>query len=112
MTDFLVVLKANQSTGVAHIDVRTQARTADGHSLYIHYNGRLKLDEKANKVLGWESDAKSTEYGDHYWFSAPVVETSDPKLKWVEDVIWIGQGRFVVDESGSAVEYRIYQVEN
>lgn len=92
--------------------MRTQARTTDGHSLYVHYSGVLKLDEKANKVLAWSSDAKTTEFGDHEWFSGPILETSDPKLKWVEDSLWVGQGRFVVDEKGSAVEYEIYKVTN
>ncbi|OAA68553.1 Outer membrane protein, beta-barrel [Niveomyces insectorum RCEF 264] len=100
------------STGVAHLDVRTMARTADGHSTYIHYSGVLKIDEKAGEVLSWSPSAKSTNFGDHHWFSGPIMETSDPKMKWIEDTLWVGEGRFVVHEKGSAVEYKIYKVSN
>ncbi|KAI1612523.1 hypothetical protein EDD36DRAFT_239483 [Exophiala viscosa] len=100
------------SSNIAHIDVRTQARASNGHSLYIHYIGVLKMDEGAQKVLGWASDAKTTQVGDHHWFNQPIIETSDPEFKWVEDCVWNGQGHFVVDERGSAVEYEIYKVTN
>lgn len=102
----------DQSTNVAHLDVRTQARTTDGHGLYIQYIGILKIDEKANKVLSWRPDAKTTQFGDHEWFTGPNIETSDPKFKWVENSQWVGQGRFVVDEKGSAVEYEIFKLVN
>lgn len=100
------------STGVAHLDVRTMARTAAGHSTYIHYSGVLKIDDKAAKVLSWAPDAKTTEFGDHHWFSGPIMETSDPAMKWIEDTLWVGEGRFVVDDKGSAVEYTVYKVGN
>ncbi len=96
-----------------HLDVRTQALTsAGGHGIYVHYHGVLKVDEGGGKVLTWAPDAKTTQYGDHEWFNAPVIETDDPSYKWVETSLFIGQGRYVVDEEGSAVEYQIYKVGN
>ena len=100
------------STNVAHLDVRGQARTANGHFIHFHYRGIVKVDSKAGKVFSFASDAGTTEYGDHHWFNAPVMETSDPELKWVENEVWLGEGRFVVDEQGSAVEYEVYRVTN
>jgi hypothetical protein len=100
------------TTGVAHLDVRTQARTADGHSVFVHYSGVLKIDAKLKKVLDWAPDAQTTSYGDHEWFAGPIVETSDPKFKWVETSLFVGQGHWVVDQEGSAVEYEIYKVTN
>lgn len=97
---------------MSHLDVRTQARTSEGHSLYVHYHGILKIDESGEKVLAWSSDARTTKSGDHEWFSAPIIETDDPKFKWVETSMWVGQGHWVVDETGSAVEYEIYKVTN
>jgi hypothetical protein len=70
----------------------------------------MKVDEAISKVLAGAEDAKTTNFGDHHWLTAPAFETSDPALKWIEDAAWVGQGRLVVDESGSAVEYEIYQV--
>jgi hypothetical protein len=72
----------------------------------------MKVDEALSKVLTGADDAKTTSFGDHYWYSTPMFETSDPALKWIEDAAWVGQGRVVVDESGAAVEYEIYQVVN
>lgn len=99
------------ATNVGHLDVRTQARTSDGH-LYIHYNGVLKVDDAGTKVLGWADDAKTTDFGDHEWFAGPTIETDDPNFKWVEITMFVGQGRYVVDDGGSAVEYQIYKVTN
>ncbi|RHZ62626.1 hypothetical protein CDV55_105681 [Aspergillus turcosus] len=99
-------------TNVSHLNVRVQARTADGHSLYVHYNGVLKLDEAAGKVLSWAPEARTTNYGDHEWFSGPIFETSDPNLKWMETSLFVGQGHFVVEEKEEAVEYQIYKVVN
>lgn len=104
--------KLDPSTNVSHLNVRVQARTADGHSLYVHYKGVLKLDEAAGKVLSWAPDARTTNYGDHEWFSGPIFETSDPNLKWMETSLFVGQGRFVVEEKEAAVEYQIYKVVN
>ncbi|KAH7420209.1 hypothetical protein BKA64DRAFT_562229 [Cadophora sp. MPI-SDFR-AT-0126] len=98
--------------GIAHIDVRTQARTDDGQFLFIYYTGVLKIDEAVAKVLTGAKDAKSTEFGDLHWFVAPIIETSDEKFKWVENTLFVAEGRLVVDEQGSAVEYQIFKVSN
>lgn len=100
------------STSIAHLDVRAQARMSNNHIIYVHYTGVLKIDEAISKVLSGAGDAKTTEFGDHQWFTAPEFETSDPALKWIEDAAWVGQGRVVVDERGSAVDYEIYRVTN
>jgi len=97
---------------IAHIDVRTQARTSDGGALHIYYQGVLKMDDAATKVLGWAKDAKTTQFGDHNWFNAPIIETSSEEFKWVESTLFVGEGRFIVDEKGSAVEYQIFKVVN
>lgn len=100
------------STNVSHLNVRIQARTPDGHSLYVHYNGILKVNEAGGKVLSWAPDARTTNYGDQEWFAGPIIETSDPKLKWMETSLFVGQGHFVVEDKEEAVEYEIYKVVN
>ena len=72
----------------------------------------LKLDEAGNKVFAAADDAKTTDFGDHQWFAGPKIETSDPQFKWVETSLFVGQGRYVVEGGGSAVEYQIYKVTN
>jgi len=112
----VVVLNPSQQldprTGVSQLDVRAQARTSNGHCISVQYTGVLKHDEAVVKVLNWAEDAKTTEFGQQEWFAAPRFETSDPALKWIEDAFWVGRGRAVVDEKGSAVEYEISQAVN
>jgi hypothetical protein len=72
----------------------------------------LKVDDAGTKVLGLADDAKTTDFGDHEWFAGPTIETDDPNFKWVETSLFVGQGRYVVDDGGSAVEYQIYKVTN
>jgi len=76
----------------------------------VHYRGILKFDGAASKVLGWAPDAKTTQYADHDWFTGPIIETDDEAYKWVETSMFVAQGRFVVDDGGSAVEYQIYRL--
>ena len=104
--------KLDPSTGVSHVDVRTQARTSNGHYISIHYTGVVQNDEATGKVFGFGEDAKTTQFGDHQWFTGPKFETSDPALKWIEDAFWVGQGRCIVDEVGNWIEYEIFQVVN
>ncbi|KAH9209193.1 hypothetical protein DL95DRAFT_394595 [Leptodontidium sp. 2 PMI_412] len=102
----------DEKLNIAYLDVRLQARTANGHAMHVHYTGVVKLDEAGNKVLGKAPDAQTTNYGDHHWFSAPVMETSDENFKWVESNLFVGEGHYVVNDGGNAVEYQIFKVVN
>lgn len=70
------------------------------------------MDDAGQKVFSAAPGAKSTQYGDQEWWMSPTVETSDAKFKWMEDTLWLGEGRYVVDEKGRAVEYQVYRVGN
>lgn len=99
--------------------------------MFIQYRGLMQIDEKSGKVLSGASDAETTSFGDHEtFFSSPVIEASDPNLKWCQSVsrnlftgpdfrladwapqtVFVGEGRWVVDGDGSvAVEYEIYRL--
>jgi hypothetical protein len=104
-------LLLDPTTGVAHLDIRTHARTADGDLIYLHYSGILKVDEASQKALQWSSDAKTTRSEDHYFMTAPIFETSSESLKWMEQSLFIGHGHWVIPGDGTqAVEYEIYKV--
>jgi hypothetical protein len=104
-------LLLDTATGVAQLDVRTQARTSEGDSIYIHYQGILKLDEATQKVLEWSPDAKTTRSENHYFITTPAFETSSESLKWMEQSLFIGHGHWVIPGDGSqAVEYDVYKV--
>lgn len=72
----------------------------------------MHLDAAIQKVISWSEDAKTTQLGDHEFFASPQLETSDPKFKWIESASWVGQGHWVVEGDGTAVEYAIYRIVN
>ena len=78
----------------------------------MHYQGVVKVDEATTKVLQLSPEAKTTNYGDQYFFTSPFIETSSEKFKWMETSLWIAQGHWVVDDKGWAVEYEIYRAVN
>ncbi|KAK6395939.1 hypothetical protein LTR65_010048 [Meristemomyces frigidus] len=104
-------LQVDPSTGTVHVDVRGQIRTKEGHAIYTYYLGTMVMDSACGKAMSFADDAKTTEFGDHDFFTAPRFETSDPNLKWIESASFVGEGRFVVDDDRStAVEYAIYHL--
>ncbi|KAJ9613149.1 hypothetical protein H2200_003090 [Cladophialophora chaetospira] len=105
-------LLLNPSTNTAHLNVRFAARSSSGDVIYTEYQGILKVTEAGQKVLAGSPEAKSTAYGDQEWFISPRIETSSDKFKWMEETVWLGQGHWVVDEKGSAVEYEVYRAVN
>jgi hypothetical protein len=78
----------------------------------VHYSSVLKVDEATSKVLSWSDDAMTTSYGDHEWFSSPIIETSSEEFKWVETALPVGQGHWIVEDREQAVEYQIFKVTN
>lgn len=104
-------LLLDPTTGVAHLDIRTQVRTEAGDLIYVHYLGILKMDEATQKALQWSPDAKTTRSDDHYFMTTPMFETSSESLKWIEQSLFIGHGHWVIPGDGTqAVEYEIYKV--
>ena len=102
------------ASGVAHLDIRTHARTATGVAIYIHYTGVLRMDAATQKCLAWEEDARSTQAGDHHWWIGPQFEVGAEELKWLEQTAFVGQGHWIVEGEGkerkTAVEYEVYKV--
>jgi len=47
------------------------------------------------------------EWGDSYFRTAPRLETGDERYRWVNDLVFVSEGRGL---SGPAVEYRTYRV--
>ncbi|KAG8672131.1 hypothetical protein FPOAC1_005392 [Fusarium poae] len=100
-------------TNTGHIDVRVQFRTKEGQGLYIHFQGVLQIDNKWMEVFTRGPEARTLEFGENYWLSAPILETSHPDFKWVERSEFVGELRWLIDEDGSvAVENAIYKIQS
>lgn len=96
---------------MAHLDIRTQARTEASDLIYLFYPGILKMDDTTQNALQWSPDAKTTRSEDHYSMTTPKFETSSTNLKWMEQFIFIGHGYWHIPGDGTqVVEYEIFKV--
>jgi hypothetical protein len=89
--------------GFLRIDVRLQFRMHDGAHIYVQYSGLLELSET---VLGAFASGASTDYGAHYFFTNPRLETGDERYAWVNTTFFVGEGRIL---PGLGVEYRVHR---
>jgi hypothetical protein len=93
--------------GYGRTDVRLTLKTVDNAIIYVQYFGLLEMTAAVADIVGG-SDV-STNYGDHYLFSSPRLETGDERYAWVNQTVFIGEGRLL---PGPAVEYRVYRLAN
>lgn len=91
--------------GFGRLDVRITVQTDDGARIYSHHNGLIQVTAAGWAVL--EGADTSTDYGDQYFFTSPQLETGDQRYTWVNQTVFLGEGRVV---AGPAVEYRVYRV--
>lgn len=93
--------------GFCRLDVRATFKTVDGALIYVQYYGVAEMTPAVMDILAGGVD--STNYGDQYFFTNPRMETGDERYSWVNQTMFIGEGRLV---PGPAVEYRVYRVAN
>lgn len=90
--------------GWGRIDVRAQIQTDDGAIIYISYQGLLQLTEAVmTAAAGTEVD---TGFEDQYFRTAPRLETGDERYRWVNQTMFVAQGRFIP----GGVEYEVYRI--
>ena len=77
--------------------------TDDGASIYARYNGLLELNEKVAEAV---ANGSSTDFGDQYFRTAPRLETGDARYAWLNQSLFVGEGRL----QPGAVEYRVNRV--
>jgi hypothetical protein len=88
-----------------HLDVRATFETHDGAYIYVEYTGKLEMTPGVQAALAGEG---STEIGDQYFFTQVKMQTGDPRYKWVNNIVCVGQGRVLAGR----VEYDVYQAMN
>jgi Protein of unknown function (DUF3237) len=89
--------------GYARLDVRAQFLTDDGAVVYVHYNGLIQMSQKVTDAL---AKGASTDYGDQYFRTAPQFETGDPRYAWLNQNLFVAEGRV----GPGRVEYQVYRV--
>jgi hypothetical protein len=90
--------------GWGRLDVRTQIQTDDGAFILVSYFGVLEMNDSVQQAL---QSGGETDYADQYFRTAPRLECGDPRYAWVNQSVFVGQGRVY---PGLGVEYRVLRV--
>ncbi len=90
--------------GWGRLDVRLQILTDDGAAIYVQYLGVIEYNDAAHAANAGE---RSSEYSEHYFRTAPRLETGDERYAWVNRTLFVGEGRL---HPGPVVEYRVHRV--
>jgi len=90
--------------GFGRLDVRANFRTHDGANIYVQYFGVIEYTDAALAAVNGE---RSSDYGDHYFRTAPRLETGDSRYWWVNQTLFVADGRI---HPGPTVEYRVHRV--
>lgn len=103
-------IRADADGRHARLDVSSLLRDSkSGALLRYAYTGTLSLTGGAGLVLGGKPEAKTTDFGEV--FCNITFESSDPALKPLNDKVYVGSGRFIIEQGKPVlVEYKISEV--
>ncbi|KAB8074079.1 hypothetical protein BDV29DRAFT_128370 [Aspergillus leporis] len=83
-------------------------KTKDDALLYLNYTGVLNLTSAEQAVFAGTAPEGSTPFGN--LFTHFTFETGDERYKELENRVFVGQGRFNIENGKPIVEYRVSQV--
>jgi len=90
--------------GYGRLDVRAQLRMDDGAILYAQYFGLIEMNAAVTTAL---QSGTATTFEQQYFRTTPRFETSDPRYSWMQQAVFVSQGRII---EGLGVEYHMFQV--
>ncbi|KAF3011503.1 hypothetical protein E8E14_008157 [Neopestalotiopsis sp. 37M] len=86
------------------VDFRGIARTEEGQEIDVRVFGIVKMGPEAAKLFGLQPDMATVPFG---WITAKCEYiVSDPKLKFLENNVLVGNARAIVDANGVTIENR------
>ena len=94
--------------GYMRMDVRVQIQTEDGAVICAHYFGPAETNDKLMQAL---RAFQPTEFEDHSIRSHWILETGDPRYRWVNQSVFAGQGRLLPAGPGvMGFEHEVYRL--
>ncbi|KAJ4271873.1 hypothetical protein NW762_000582 [Fusarium torreyae] len=91
------------------LEVSSVARDISGAVLRFNYNGVVDMAGDEGKVIRGDANATTTGFGNA--FVQVRFETDAPGLKLLQDKLYVGSGRFVIEEDQPIiVEYKISEI--
>ena len=85
-------------------DVRLQIETTDGAFILMTYEGLIEWNDAVRTA---SAESGPTGYDDHYWRTAPRLETGDARYEWVNHTLFVAQGKML---GGGGAEYDVHRV--
>ncbi|KAL7267360.1 hypothetical protein RUND412_010059 [Rhizina undulata] len=102
-------IKADADGCHLRLDVRAIAKTDDGALLNTSYTGIMAVNPPIVAILTGAPNAVTTEFGS--FVTANTFESGPGKYSKLENYMFVGTGRFIVNEDKSVtVEYKISRV--
>ncbi len=96
------------SDGFLRMDARIHIRTDDGAVILAHYHGPAEANAGLREAIraGEPTDFEDQRIRLHW-----VLETGDPRYAWMNQAIFVSEGRFAPDGPGIAgFEHLVYRV--
>ncbi|KAG9235657.1 hypothetical protein BJ875DRAFT_440168 [Amylocarpus encephaloides] len=91
------------------LDVSSILKDKSGAIISYKYSGIITLSPEIGAVLGGSPDAKTTDFGNVV--THIIFETGSEELRAMEQKIYVGSGRFIVEQGNPVVvEYNISEV--
>ena len=87
------------------LDCRANIKTHDDALIYVQYLGILVLTPDVAAML--ENRGTDSSAGEQYFFTNPRLETGDERYAWVNQTMFLAQGRI---SPGPRVDYTVYRV--
>ena len=84
--------------------MRAQVQMVDGAILYVQYHGVIEMNDAVRSAL---ENGTATNFDQQYFRTSPRFETSDPRYSWLQQGVFVGQGRII---EGIGVEYNVFRI--
>lgn len=96
------------SDGFLRMDARIQILTNDGAVICARYHGPAEANAKLREAIGAN---EPTGFDDQRIRTHWLLEAGDPRYAWVNQNVFVGEGRSSPQRSGIAgFEHRVYRV--
>lgn len=93
--------------GWGRLDVRFAMTTSDGATITYAGAGLFQFTETVVAALG---SSGSTEYEDQYYRTTGRLETGDARYGWVNQALFVTEGRLSPRATGRGIEARMLRV--
>ncbi|KAL2807715.1 hypothetical protein BJX63DRAFT_436767 [Aspergillus granulosus] len=92
----------------ARVNFKGIAKTKAGTPFSFYYSGIVNINEAVGKIFAYSPEAKTIPFGQSS--TIHTFETGVEELKDLENAHWVGNGRFILGETGLTVESRVSKV--